>query len=774
MIGAILHAFWSHWRQNRLQLATLVAGIALATALWTGVQAINAEARASMASAADAGRIAALPRLERAGGTPIAMAEFVALRRAGIMVSPLIRGEIEPMPGLHLTLTGIDPLTAPEDLWPPGDFMAATTPANEVFYNAPGPQPPSFSPMAALPEGQAVADIETAQRQLGRDGFDALLLVPPQPLGAPDPLSVVPGLQYVLPAASSAPGALTESFQMNLSAFGALCFIVGLFIVRGTVGLAMAQRRRSMAVLRALGAPAQSLGALMLAEIALIALVSGLLGVVLGYVLAIWLMPGISVTLQGIYGAEVGSQVALRPIWWLGGIGMALAGTLASAAGPMLGASGRAVFAETQRRRGVWPALAGVAMLIVSAGLVIWGAGLLAGFAAIGTLLLGGAALMPGLLAGTLGTARRLARTPITEWTLAEARAQIPQISLAMTALMMALAANIGVTTMVGSFRTSFSDFIAQRLAAEIYVATPDGGDMLKDLLDPGEHLLPLRSVETTVAGQPSEINGIVDDPIYRGWSLLDGSPEAWAQVPQGGAIINEQLAHRAGLSPGDMIALPDGPARIAGVIADYGNPLGKVYVSATRLDRIAPGLKAPRHAIRSNDPAALRTRLIAGGIAPERIIMQAEMKAASLEIFERTFAVTAALNALTLAVAGFAVLTSLLAAADARLPRLTPLWAMGVDRRQLAALELARVTLTAAATALLALPLGLALSWLLLAVVNVEAFGWRLPFRADPAGWLLLIGFGIGAALLAALWPARRLARISPRALSEVLSRDG
>ena len=240
MIGAILHAFWSHWRQNRLQLATLVTGIALATALWTGVQAINAEARASMDSAADAGRIAALPRLERAGGAPIGMAEFVALRRAGILVSPLIRGEIEPMPGLRPTLTGIDPLTAPEDLWPPGDFMAATAPANEVFYNAPGPQPPGFLPMAALPEGQAVADIETAQRQLGRDGFDALLLVPPQPLGAPDPLSVIPDLQYVLPAATTAPEALTESFQMNLSAFGALCFIVGLFIVRGTVGLASA------------------------------------------------------------------------------------------------------------------------------------------------------------------------------------------------------------------------------------------------------------------------------------------------------------------------------------------------------------------------------------------------------------------------------------------------------------------------------------------------------------------------------------------------------
>ncbi|MFD1797397.1 ABC transporter permease [Paracoccus aurantiacus] len=774
MIAAILLAFWSHWRRNRLQLATLITGIALATALWTGVQAINAEARASMTSAASASRIVGLPRLEPVEGETLTWKDFVALRRAGVLVSPIIRGDYRLQSGEHLRLTGIDPLSAPSDLWPGGDFMGSAGAADSVFVPANTAPESDLVADPSVPNGQAVADIQIAQRLLGRTDLDALLLLSPQPLGAPDPLGVTPHLAYVLPAETAVPAALTDSFRLNLSAFGALCFIVGLFIVRGTVGLAIAQRRQSIRTLRTLGAPAGLLRALMLAEIAIIATLSGLLGVLLGYGLASWLMPGVSVTLDGIYGASVGTHIALRPVWWLGGLAMAVLGTLLSAAGPMLAASDRAVLNEKPRSFGYWWPAAGLALFAAAAGLVIWGHGLLAAFAAIAALLLGGAATMPATIRALLRAARPLATGPLGEWMLAETETQIPRMSLAMTALMMALAANIGVSTMVGSFRESFAEFIDQRLAAEIYVATPGGAGDIRAELSPDERLLPLRSLKSVVAGQPAEINGVINDPTYREWSLLEAVDDPWSTLSGDGAIISEQLSYRAALSIGDVIALPDGPATVSGIIADYGNPLGKVYVSHQRLDRIAPGLPTPRHAIRTSDPASLRARMIAAGIPAERIAMQADMKATSMRIFERTFAVTAALNGLTLAVAGFAVLTSLLAAADARLPRLTPLWAMGIERRQLARLELLRVALTAAATALLALPLGILLSWLLLAIVNVEAFGWRLPFRADPAHWLLLIGVGIAASVLSALWPAHRLARISSRALSEVLSRDG
>ena len=97
----------------------------------------------------------------------------------------------------------------------------------------------------------------------------------------------------------------------------------------------------------------------------------------------------------------------------------------------------------------------------------------------------------------------------------------------------------------------------------------------------------------------------------------------------------------------------------------------------------------------------------------------------------------------------------------------------MGLTRRNLGALELLRTLLLASFTAIIALPLGLALAWVLLAVVNVAAFGWRLPMYLFPADYARLGGFAILAASVAALWPALRLARTPPADLLKVFSNE-
>ena len=146
-------------------------------------------------------------------------------------------------------------------------------------------------------------------------------------------------------------------------------------------------------------------------------------------------------------------------------------------------------------------------------------------------------------------------------------------------------------------------------------------------------------------------------------------------------------------------------------------------------------------------------------------------MKAESLRIFNRTFAITAALNAFTLGVAGIALLTSLLTLGNSRLPQLAPLWAIGITRRHLAAIELTRTLAVALITALFALPLGLLVAWCLIAIVNVKAFGWRLPFDIFPLQLLELIGVAMLAALIAALLPVARLARMQPATLVKVFA---
>jgi len=107
------------------------------------------------------------------------------------------------------------------------------------------------------------------------------------------------------------------------------------------------------------------------------------------------------------------------------------------------------------------------------------------------------------------------------------------------------------------------------------------------------------------------------------------------------------------------------------------------------------------------------------------------------------------------------------------RLPQLAPLWAIGLTRRRLATIELGKMLALALFTAVVAIPVGLVVAWCLLEVVNVKAFGWRLPFHVFPLQLLRLLLVAVAASLVAALWPAIRLWRMQPAALVQVFSHE-
>ena len=153
------------------------------------------------------------------------------------------------------------------------------------------------------------------------------------------------------------------------------------------------------------------------------------------------------------------------------------------------------------------------------------------------------------------------------------------------------------------------------------------------------------------------------------------------------------------------------------------------------------------------------------------RVVEQARLKRWSTDVFNRTFAATAALNSLTLGVAGVALFINLLTLGQARLGQLAPLWALGVRRMQLVWLSLGQTLMLSSFTVLLAIPLGLLLAWCLVAVVNVQAFGWRLPLYVFPMQLLQLTVLGMFTSLLACAWPLWQLARRQPRELLRPLA---
>ncbi|WP_434564127.1 FtsX-like permease family protein [Pseudomonas sp. R1-6] len=820
IVRQTLKALLSHWRRHPVQFFSVLTGLWLATSLLTGVQALNSQARDSYARASQL--IGGEPQasLSAPGGGTFAQQWFIDLRRQGWPVSPVLQARVtlQGHEDQRLQLMGIDPVSLP-----PGSALAGQ--AREIaevveFFTGAGhtwiaPQTlqalglkegdrprtvdgQALPPLHVQPDmapGVLLMDIGFAQALLQMPNQLSRLVLPSTYTAAlPEAFNGL--LQFKRAEDENNLSRLTESFHLNLDALGFLSFVVGLFIVHAAIGLALEQRRGLLRTLRACGVSAGVLISSLALELGALALLGGIAGVLSGYWLASLLLPDVAASLRGLYGAEVPGQLNLSPWWWLGGIGLGLLGAVLAGAQSLLRAARLPLLALANpqawhqaharwlRRQG------GVALLaaLVAALALAWGDSLASGFVLMAALLLGAALALPVLLNAVLNRLLRRSRSVLGQWFLADCRQQLPTLSLALMALLLALAANIGAGSMTSGFRQTFSDWLEQRLTAELYInpQTPAQAAELHDWLNQQPTItavLPNWQVSMPLQGWPTDIYGIIDHSSYRQhWPLLESAgDQAWQQLATADTLmLSEQLARRLKVRIGDRLNLPtpQGPwtPRVVGIYADYGNPKGHVLINAEHLRAHWPQLAPNRFNLRI-EPSAIPPMLAAlqdrFNLDDNRIVDQARLKGWSTQVFERTFAATAALNSLTLAVAGVALFISLLTQSQSRLSQLAPLWALGITRRQLMLLNLGQTWLLALLTLLLALPLGIALAWCLDAVINVQAFGWRLPLRIFPMQLAQLLGLAMFATLLASAWPLYALYRTRPADLLRTFAHE-
>jgi len=813
-------ALLSHWRRHPVQFFSVLTGLWLATSLLTGVEALNSQARDSYARASQL--IGGEPQasLSTPNGATFPQQWFVDLRRLGWPVSPVLQGRLilKGHENQRLQLMGIEPVSLPGDsavagqampierivefFSPPGstwispetlralNLAEGATPATET-----GQTLPPLRAQTDMAPGVLLVDIGVAQRVLEQPEQLSRLLLP-KDFHADIPAAFKGQLQLKSSGEENNLARLTESFHLNLDALGFLSFIVGLFIVHAAIGLALEQRRGLLRTLRACGVSARMLIACLIVELGALALIGGLFGVVSGYWLASVLLPDVAASLRGLYGAEVAGQLRLSPWWWFSGIGLSLLGALLAGANSLLRAARLPLLAVADpqawhqqharwlRRQG-W--VAGICAVIALAALV-WGNSLGSGFVLMAGLLLGAALALPVLLSALLNGLLGRSRSVLGQWFLADCRQQLPALSLALMALLLAMAANIGAGSMTAGFRQTFNDWLEQRLTAELYLnpSNPAQARELSTWLKQQANvtaIMPNWQVSVSLQGWPADVFGIIDHPHYRQhWPLLESrGDDPWAALAKDDAVmLSEQLARRLKVTPGDHLSIPtpggSWSPRIVGIYADYGNPKGHVLVNSNHLLRGWPQLTPNRFNLRidpSNIPALLTALQARFQLDDSRIVDQARLKGWSVQVFERTFAATAALNSLTLAVAGVALFISLLTQSQSRLGQLAPLWALGVTRRQLMLLNLGQTWLLALLTLVLALPLGIGLAWCLDAVINVQAFGWRLPLRVFPWQLLQLMGLALLATLLASAWPLYSLYRTQPADLLRTFAHE-
>jgi putative ABC transport system permease protein len=367
--------------------------------------------------------------------------------------------------------------------------------------------------------------------------------------------------------------------------------------------------------------------------------------------------------------------------------------------------------------------------------------------------------------------------------------ASLSRTGVAIAALVIAVSVTVGVGVMIASFRGSVERWLDRSLAADVYASVPTrgggfiGGTVPPLLADKARALPGVRAVRTLrrveILGSIGRIRliGLGTDlaSLTRSFELKEGDESTvWPAFAAGQAIVvSEPFSSRTGLAKGDSLTLTTrhGPRSfpIAGVYYDYASDQGLVLISRTSYlsQWNDPGLSGFSLDL---DPDAEADEVIARlreAIAPVALSIQSnrDLKRASLAVFDRTFLITSVLRLLAGLVAFVGVLSALMALQLERARELGVLRATGLTPGQLWQLVTAQTGLMGLAAGLLALPVGLTLAAIMIYVINRRSFGWTIRMDWSPEVLAQAVALALGAALLAGIYPAFKMARTEPAA---------
>jgi putative ABC transport system permease protein len=422
--------------------------------------------------------------------------------------------------------------------------------------------------------------------------------------------------------------------------------------------------------------------------------------------------------------------------------------------------------------------------------LVVTEQSIIASYAALLCLLVGAALLAPmavmalakgfrpllGRLFGVVG--RMAARGVVTS---------LSRTGVAIAALMVAVAATVGVGLMIDSFRGTVEDWLTQSLQADVYVQPPSlvfrrsEATLDSTVVDrlrrvdgvAGAHSVRRVTVEANVGN--TELVAIEPGPqteeIYRFKARSDG--DAWSRFRNDAAVfISEPYAYRHDLGVGDTVRIQTDrgthPFPIEAVYYDYGSDRGVVMMGRTTYERFyddrgISGLAFYADGSTTVDDLIADMRASVSGMQEVIIRSNKALRETSLTVFDRTFTITTVLRILAIVVAFIGVLSALMALALERQREMGVLRATGMTPPQLGGYVTLQTGLMGVIAGLLSLPLGYALAYVLVFVINKRSFGWTLQLSVSPEILLQSFALAVAAAVLAGLYPAWTMARSSP-----------
>lgn len=356
----------------------------------------------------------------------------------------------------------------------------------------------------------------------------------------------------------------------------------------------------------------------------------------------------------------------------------------------------------------------------------------------------------------------------LLNYLFAELRELISPLSLAMMALLLAVTANLGMNTLVGSFEFTLKQWLEQRLHADLYVSPAQSEianiERALEQFDNVETVYKQYYVDDNAEGLPILLGTKDRDTLEQTMVFKSKLEKFWPRFYGGEIVaISEPTSEKLGLALESELQLEsfkDKSLVVGAIFYDYGSPNGEVLLapkvwlesSFTQVPT-SLGIKI------SGDQQVMYNQLREEmNLHPSQIYDQAQIKAIALDIFSQTFAITRALNGVTLMVAVIGLFTACFMLLDARKAAIARLFALGVSRNKLLAMVVGQITALAMFTLIISMPLGALVGYVLTDIVTLRAFGWSLQYVWSWSDAITIAAMTVIVAVVATLIPLWRL----------------
>jgi putative ABC transport system permease protein len=666
----------------------------------------------------------------------------------------------------------------------------------------------ALEPLA--PRTLAVMDIAQVQARLARPGLIHQIDI--QLAEGADAAAVAarlgprlgPAVQVVTPEQRNQDArGLLAAFRLNLTALSMISIFVGVFLVLTTVQASLARRRGEFGLLRCLGAGPGKVVGLILAETSALGLLGVAVGIPLGYWVARLNLDTVSATLTNIYVLAGLEKLVLEPRVIALGMGVGLVGAVLGALGPALEMARRDTVAllapvNLQQRTSRWVPRLGwgalVLAVLASAWFTLFGSRTEWGGFVYGALMMLALPLVVPLVV-SLAAGRARPRGFGAALSLRNLAVRLHTSSFAVAALAVTVSMLVGITLLVGSFRTTLISWLDVTIRADVYVTTESwaraGNEafMDPDLLYEWRARPEVAAVEeqrrlqvrVLPEGRRIWLNGIraagiPGAELVGRLPLQTGRPaEAAAALEAGSILIGEPLARKGHVAIGDTLRLtgPDGPVAfpVAGVVYDYTSEGGTAFLTMETLLRHFPDERTNNAALflkEGEDVAQVRDRLREEYRAQPLVFRSnKDLRREVLAIFDQTFAVTRTLQGLALLIAVLGVALNLVVQARERSGELALLRSLGARRGQVFGLFLGEGLAMGVLGLVLGLAGGVGLAALLILVINRAFFGWTIRPALPVADLVVQVVLVLAAAAVAALYPAAQAGLSRPDQLT-------